>query len=141
MTKRQSYYEAYTEYCQSLEEQAQEKLSRELTEDERKGIWNAGSIMTAETLTYPLYLSKTPDELSASLLKAKDAFESTLLDAQQHSIKELETYLKRDLSDSEKSLIHRLEWVQDMMFYFEQLRQKPKLKTAQTILHDIRVKP
>jgi len=141
MTKHKSYYDAYIEYCNALEVAAQEKLGRELIQNERKGIWNAGSIMSAETLTYPINLSTIPEELSVRLLEAKNAFESVVLDSKQHLIKELETYLKRDLLEIELSQIDRIEWVQEMMFYFERLRQKPEKKTAQKILQDIMVKP
>ena len=137
MAKKESYYAVYTEYCRSLEEQAQERLGRKLTDDERKGIWNAGSLMSAETITYPLFLSKSPDELSERLIEAKDAFQSVVQDSQKHLMDVLESYLRHGLSEAEINQIRKLEWVHEMMAYFEQLRQRPKKRTAQKILKDI----
>ncbi len=56
---RQHYSESYRLVCEAIEAGAIEKLGRVLTDEERRGIWDAGSLMMLEGIDQQIDAART----------------------------------------------------------------------------------
>ena len=55
------------EMSAAIQTEAEEKLGRELTPDEKYRIWNLGSFMGLEMIGMAIYYSKSPEDLEEYL--------------------------------------------------------------------------
>ena len=105
---RQSYAARYLSMCESLEEAAARRLERPLSEDERCGICNAGSLMMLDMLEEDIAAAESAAALGEALVAAAREFEEKVGLALEGLAVKLTDTMGREISAVERARIARI---------------------------------
>jgi hypothetical protein len=115
-----SYAEAYSLYCQSTIETLQVRLGREVSPQERRCIWNVGSLMmleSVERLFQEGALAAVERELSAMPQWTDERFQRGLSSV----LEQFPKWLGRPATDSERQALGRIEHIGALESFAERL--------------------
>ena len=126
--KKQYYSEIYRIVCAAAEKLAAEKLARSLTTTERKGIWNAGSLMMLEIVEQDISAAQTAESTARQLVESSQTFKRRFSESVQSLKTLLETELNRKLFDSELTFIQSLPNIWALMVVGEQVKDASSRK-------------
>jgi hypothetical protein len=116
-----TYYEAYADGCIMTIEEVQKRLGRDLTAQERRSIWNCGSLMMLESIDRSLMAAQTPDELEQKLLSMEKWTEQRFRDSLEIMLRRLPEWLGRPVTAAESAALARCEHLGVWMRLGEQL--------------------
>ncbi|GER89887.1 hypothetical protein KDW_40490 [Dictyobacter vulcani] len=120
------FSEMYRQYCEAVEGSIGEKVRRPLSEEEKWGIWNDGSLLQLEMFERAVLAAPSPEEaaqiVSEQVGIAKKYFPK-MIETLLHKVTAL---LQRPLADEEEGQLRAIAWVADAMHIIEQLIDTPQ---------------
>ena len=118
---RRSYAESYRLMCERIEAMAVEKLERPLSDLEREGICNAGSIMMLEVIDQALEATETAADVAEGLVLAAARFDPQLGLALEGLASRLVATIGRDLSAEERPRLTSIRRIDIAMAMVERI--------------------
>ncbi len=120
---QQPYSELYRLVCEHIEAEASRKLARPLTNEERRGIWDAGSLLMLEVVDRAIVAASTAAEVAYELAESAAAFRQrrkTVLDLAAHH---LHTALGRPLTIDERERLRNVDTLYVLETIVEQVKE------------------
>ena len=105
MVSERRYTKAYAEMADGIQEEAESKLGRNLTEEEGNAIRNAGSLMMLESVGMGIFGADHSELVEKRLADAASAFSDRLEETHKRVSQSLEKKLGRRLSENENHLV------------------------------------
>jgi hypothetical protein len=120
-----SYAEAYALACASILENTQQRLGRNLTAQERRSLWNSGSLMLLESVEQGLMAAPSPAEIEQRLREMEGWTEERFQAALTKLLKLLPGWLGRPVTEAEQAALGQCEHLGVFMNLAERLPQAP----------------
>jgi hypothetical protein len=130
-----TYAENYAFVCRSLIADVEQRLGRALTPDERRRIWNVGSLMMLEPVETDFALKTTPKEIEQFLLEMAGWTERQFDDYCQSALTKLPTWLGRDLTEAERAAVLRSEHIGVLLEWGERIHDAAPSE-REALLHE-----
>jgi Na+/phosphate symporter len=122
------FSEMYHKYCESVESSIAEKVQRPLTEEEKRGIWNVGSLLLLESFERAILATPSPKDASYLLSRQISLSEERLKQTREQLIEKVTNLLQRSLSQQENNNLRAIVMVEDALRMIEQITDIPSDK-------------
>lgn len=131
------YTDDYKTACQIIEQDAAQKLGRDLTPRERGGILNAGSLLMLEPVAQYIEKARQPEILADMLEKLAASFDDRLDQATELLVDQMAVMLAREITPEERESLKKVPTVGLAMRLTDQMSETlPEMREEllQTIL-------
>ncbi len=130
-----SYAETYAVLCQSAVETLQTRLGREVSQVERRSIWNIGSLMMLEGVEQTFREGSLTD-VAHELRAMPEWTDKRFQEALSSILARFPTWLGRAATEGEKSALGRMEHIGALARFEERLMTiSPELR--ETVVRDM----
>jgi hypothetical protein len=127
---RHHYSESYRLVCEAIETGAIEKLGRILSAEERRGIWDAGSLMMLEGIDRQIDAATSAVEVEQILVEGGVAFQERRAQALDIGIQRLKTAVGRPLTVEECNQFQSVETLYEAMDIVERVLEADSQQRA-----------